>query len=147
MQHNDISNHRGYVIGVRCEDCLLKIKDKGVKNKVLNLLKGKLKRAEVNKEVLSLMSYIYWNTEMSVHLIVDKDNYSKELEEFLADFPCNQIGVVITNISEVTMMLNTGLLTYFVTDSMIEKSLVNSKYAVTVDEFNTILKRQVNRNG
>ena len=82
---------------------------------------------------------------MTVILFVDKKNYSKELEEYLAEFPCNQIGVVLENISEVTMMLNTGLLTYFVTSSTLEKSLVNSTYAVTVEEFNIILKRQVKR--
>ena len=145
MLHGDISNQRSFVIGVRCEDCLLKYKDKGVVNKALNTFFGKAHRAEVNQKVLSLMNYIYYDTEMTVSLIIDKENYTKEAEEFLANFPFNQVGLVLTNISEVTMRLNTGELTYFVTDSMIEKSQVNSKYAVTVDEFNTILKRQVKR--
>lgn len=147
MLHGDISNHRSYVIGVRCEDCLLKYKDKGVLNKTLNLFAGKAHRAEVNQKVLSLMNYIYYDTEMTVSLIIDKENYTKEAEEFLSSFPFNQVGLVLTNISEVTMRLNTGELTYFVTDSEVEKSQVNSKYAVTVDEFNTILKRQVKRFG
>lgn len=145
MLHGDISNHRSYVIGVRCENCLLKYKEKGVVNRVLNAFFGKSHRAEVDEKVMSLMNYLYFDTEMTVSLIIDKENYTKEAEEFLADFPFNQIGLVITNISEVTMRLNTGELTYFVTDSIIEKSQVNSKYAVTVDEFNTILKRQVKR--
>ena len=147
MKHGDISNTRGFVIGVRCEECLLMSKDNNIVDKALNKMFGKLKRATVNEEVLSLIKYIYWNTEMSVVLFVDKKNYSKELEDYLAEFPCNQIGVVLENISEVTMMLNTGLLTYFVTNSTLEKSLVNSTYAVTVEEFNTILKRQVKRFG
>lgn len=147
MRHNDISNHRSYIIGVRCEDCLLKFREDGVKDKVLNKLRGKLKRAEVNEKVLSLMNYLYWETDMTVSLIIDKENYTKEVEEYLSTFPFNQVGVVLTNISEVTMRLNIGELTYFVTDSTIEKSSVNSKYAVTVDEFNTILKRQVKRFG
>lgn len=145
MLHGDISNQRSYVIGVRCENCLLKYKDKGVVNKVLNGFFGKSHRAEIDERVLSLMKYIYYDTEMTVCLIIDKENYTKEAEEFLSNLPFNTVGTVLTNISEITMRLNTGELTYFVTDSKIEKSQVNSKYAVTVDEFNTILKRQVKR--
>ena len=46
MLHGDISNKRSFVIGVRCEDCLLKFKNKGVKDKFLNLWKGKSHNAE-----------------------------------------------------------------------------------------------------
>lgn len=145
MLHGDISNHRSFVIGVRCENCLLKYKDKGVGNKILNTFFGRAHRAEVDEKVLSLMNYLYYDTEMTVSLIIDKENYTKEAEEYLSSFPFNQVGLVITNISEVTMRLNTGELTYFVTDSKIEQSQVNSKYAVSVDEFNAILKRKVKR--
>lgn len=143
MKHNDISNQRGFVIGIRCEDCLLKLKDEKIADKLLNTFFNKIKRAEVNEKVLSMMNYIYWETEMTVALIIDKDNYSPSVGEYLSNFPCNTIDTVITNISEITMRLNTGELTYFVTDSTIEKSEVNSRYAMTVDEFNnTLLKRR-----
>ena len=145
MLHGDISNQRSFVIGFRCENSLLKYKDETVKDKVLNGIKGKTKRAEVDQKVLSLMSYIYWNTEYTVMLVIDEENYTKEAQEFLADFPFNQVATVLKNVSEVTMMLNVGELTYFVSEDIIDRHSVNSKYAVDVDTFNTILKRRVKR--
>lgn len=141
MLHNDISNQRSYAIGIRCENTLLTLKNTSLIDKIANKVFGKFKRAEVNPKVLSLMKHIYWNTEYTVVLIIDKENYNDDMRDFLADFPFNQIGTILQSISEVTMMLNTGELTYYVSDDTLDRSRVNSRYAVSTDEFNTILKR------
>lgn len=145
MKHGDISNQRSFVIGVRCEDCLLKFKNRGVKDKFLNLLKGKAHNAEVDKEVLSIMRYIYENTDYTVSLIVDKENYTDELKDVLDEMnvPYNQVGLVLTSISEVTMMLNTGELSIYIDSCYNRRALVNSQYAVDVGDFNTMLRRKV----
>lgn len=145
MKHGDISNQRSFIIGVRCEDCLVKFKNKGIKDKFLNFIKGKAHNAEIDNQVLSLMRYVYENTEYTVSLIVDKENYTQELKDMLEDMniPYNQVGLVITNISEVTMMLNTGELSIYVDSCYNRRVLVNSRYAVDVDEFNTMLRRKV----
>ena len=145
MQHGDISNQRSFVIGFRCEDSLLKYRDDSLSDKVMNAIKGKTNRAEVDPKVYSLMNYLYWNTEYTVMLVIDEKNYTKEAQEYLADFPFNQVVTVLKNVSEVTMMLNTGDLTYFVTEDILDRQRANSRYAVGVDEFNTILKRRVKR--
>lgn len=145
MQHGDISNQRSFVIGFRCEDSLLRYRDDSLGDKILNTIKGKTNRAEVDQKVYSLMNYLYWNTEYTVMLIIDEKNYTKEAQEYLEDFPFNQVATVLKNISEVTMMLNTGELTYFVSEDILDRQRANSKYAVSVDEFNTILKRRVKR--
>lgn len=145
MLHGDISNQRSFVIGVRCENNLLHYKDDSIGDKIANALKGRTARAEIDQRVYSLMSYIYWNTEYTIVLIIDEKNYTKEAQDFLSDFPFNQVGTVLKNISEITMMLNTGQLTYYVSDDILDRNSVNSKYAVSVDEFNTILKRRVKR--
>lgn len=145
MLHGNISNQRSFVIGFRCENSLLQYKDDTLMDKVKNSVVGKTKRAEVDQKVYSLMNYLYWNTEYTVMLIIDEKNYTKEAEEFLADFPFNQVATVIKNISEVTMMLNTGELTYYVSDDIIDRQSVNSRFAVDTDTFNTILKRRVKR--
>ena len=145
MLRGDISNQRSFVIGFRCENSLLHYKDEGSANKLLNIIKGRTNRATVDPKVYSLMNYIYWNTEYSVVLIIDEKNYTKEAQDFLADFPFNQVATVLKNVSEVTMMLNTGELTYFVSDDILDRQSVNSKYAVDTDTFNTILKRRVKR--
>ena len=145
MLHGDISNQRSFVIGFRCENSLLHYKDESIADKVLNSVRGKTKRAEVDPKVYSLMNYLYYNTEYTISLVIDEDNYTKEAQEYLADFPFNQVATVIKSISEVTMMLNTGELTYFVSDDIIDRQSVNSRYAVDTDTFNTILKRRVKR--
>lgn len=145
MKNGDISNQRSFVIGFRCENSLLRYKDDTIRDKVMNSVKGKTKRAEVDQKVYSLMNYLYWNTEYTVMLIIDEKNYTKEAEEFLSDFPFNQVATVIKNVSEVTMMLNVGDLTYYVSDDIIDRQSVNSRFAVDTDTFNTILKRRVKR--
>ena len=79
MLKGDISNQQSYVIGFRCENNLLHFKDNNLRDKIGNTIKGKFKRAEVNEKVYSLMQYIYWNTEYTVVLIVDEENYTKDL--------------------------------------------------------------------
>lgn len=145
MLHNDISNQRSFTIGFRCEGSLLHYKEDSLKDFLFNAIKGKTKCAEVDQKVYSLMNYIYWNTEYTVVLVIDEKNYTKEAQEFLSDFPFNQVAVVLRNISEVTMMLNTGELTYYVDNNPMTRNLVNNKYAVDIDTFNTILKRRVKR--
>ena len=145
MKNGDISNQRSFVIGFRCENSLLHYKENTLIDKVMNGVKGKTKRAEVDQKVYSLMNYLYWNTEYTVMLVIDEKNYTKEAQDFLADFPFNQVATVIKNVSEVTMMLNTGELTYFVSEDILDRNNVNSRFAVDVDTFNTILKRRVKR--
>ena len=144
MKHNDISNMQSYVIGFRVENTLIHPKE-GFVNSVINRFSNKYLRGEVDNTVLSLMKYIYYNTEMTCVVVIDKENYTSAMEDYLLDFPCSQMKVVLKSLSEVTMMLNTGELTYFVTSDSIEKSLVNSRYAVSVDEINTLIKRRVRR--
>lgn len=147
MLHGDISNQRSFAFGIRCEDCLFKFKDKNIKDKFLNVMKGKSHNAEIDKQVLSLMRYIYEQTEYTVVLVIDKKNYTDEMKDALEEMnvPYNQVGLVLTNISEVTMMLNTGELTYYVDSDYTRRSLVNSQYAVDVETFNSMLRRKVIR--
>lgn len=145
MLRGDISNQRSFVIGFRCENSLLKYKTGSFLDLIANAVRGKTKRAEVDERVFSLMNYIYWNTEYTVVLVIDEKNYTEEAKRYLADFPFNQVVNVLRNISEVTMMLNTGELSYYVSDDTIDRQLVNSEFAVDVNKFNTILKRRVKR--
>ena len=147
MLHGDISNHRSFVIGFRCENSLLHYKDDTLMDKVKNSIRGKTKRAEVDQKVYSLMSYLYWNTEYTVMLVIDEKNYTDEAKEYLADFPFNQVATVIKNVSEITMMLNTGELSYYISDDELDRYNVHNRFAVNVDEFNVILKRRINRLG
>lgn len=139
MLHGDISNQRSFVIGFRCEGTLLNVKEDKLTDKILNSVFGKLKRADVNEKVLSFMEHIYNNTEYTVSLVVSEENYSKDLEEFLADFPCN----IICNcsIGQLTSMLMLGELSYLVDDDIISRSRVNSKYCMSLEDFSNLLRK------
>ena len=71
-------------------------------------------------------------------------NFTDEAKEFLENFPYNQV-VNIKSISQVTMMLNTGEMNYYIDDCDQSRYKVQSKYAVTSQEFNTLLKRHYGR--
>lgn len=153
MMKGDISNQRSYVIAIRCEDCLLKRKDTTIKDRVLNKIlgpkkslakiSGRLQRTEVDKHILSMMNYIYWCTEYTLILVVDTENYSDEFLESIEDLPFSQ--VLNCKISEVASKINVGEITYYIDTDVYRLSLVNSKYALTPDQFNTILRRKPKR--
>ena len=135
MFHGDISNTTPFVIGVRCEGTLFNIHNS------LLPFHMRLKRAEINKDVLQLVKYIYWETEMTVALIIDNKHYDKKVEKFLLDFPFGQIcNVRSTN--EITMLLNIGQLSYYVSNDTIDRQSVNSKFAVDFHTFDGMIRRK-----
>ena len=127
MYRGDISNSRSYAFGFRCED---------------SLFKRRLFKYSVDKEILSMMNYIYWNTEYTVILLMNKEN-ERKFSHFLPDFPFNQ--VLIHSVSEITMMLNTGEITYYVDNCEKSRAEINSKYAITLNQLEEIVRKRYNR--
>lgn len=144
MLRGDISNHRSFTFGFRVENSLLQFRENGFIDKALNLFQGRYTRADVNEDILAIMRYLYWNTEYTVMLVIDNQNYTDEAKEFLSDFPFNQV-VNVSTPSELTMMLNTGELSYLVDDCDESRYKVHSRYAMTSQELNTFLRRQYGR--
>ena len=144
MLRGNISNQRTFAFGFRCEGSLLKYKDNNLVDKVLNWVNGKTHRAEVDEKIYSLMNYIFWNTEYTVFLVINDENYTEEAREFLDDFPFNQV-LNVRSVSQITSMLYTGELNYYIDDNDQSRYEVQSKYAITSQELNTILKRKYGR--
>jgi hypothetical protein len=111
---------------------------------VLKWVNGKNHRAEVDEKIYSLMNYIFWNTEYTVFLVINDENYTDEAKEFLDDFPFNQV-LNVRSVSQITSMLYTGELNYYIDDNDQSRYEVQSKYAITSQELNTILKRRYGR--
>ena len=141
MKHGELSNTVGYSFGFRCEDFLIHFKDTTLLDKVFNALFDKAKRAEVNEEVLSFMEYLYRNTEYTVDLIVDRENYTPELKKLLDEMPFNRV-VLVDKPSQITTRLMIGDLTYYVDDSAERRSLVNSPHTRTLSELAQEIKRK-----
>lgn len=141
MKHGELSNTVGYSFGFRCEDFLIHFKETTLLDKAFNALFDKAKRAEVNEEVLSFMEYLYRNTEYTVDLIVDRENYTPELKKLLDDMPFNRV-VLVDKPSQITTRLMIGDLTYYVDDSAERRSLVNSPHTRTLHELAQEIKRK-----
>ena len=138
MKNGDLSNQAGVTIGFRCIDLLIIYKDEGVKNKLLNALFGKVKRAEVDEVVRSTMEYIYRNTEYNVDLVIEKKDYTKELKNLLDDMPFNRI-VLIDKISQISARLLSGDLSYYIDNDDYRRSLINNRYAISFNELREIV--------
>lgn len=141
MKHGELSNTVGYSFGFRCEDFLIHFKETTLLDKAFNALFDKAKRAEVNEEVLSFMEYLYRNTEYTVDLIVDRENYTPELKKLLDEMPFNRV-VLVDKPSQITTRLMIGDLTYYVDDSAERRSLVNSPHTRTLRELAQEIKRK-----
>lgn len=141
MLHGNISNQRSYMFGFRCENSLFTYKDNNVADKFLNFFVGKTHRADIDRSVLALMKYIYWNTEYTIMLVIDDKNYTEEAKDVLNDLPFNQV-LNIRSVSEVAMMLLTGEMTYYVDNCEQSRYKVQSKYAITSKDLEKMLRQR-----
>ena len=144
MLRGDISNKRSLMFGFRYEDSLVHYRTDGIINKLANAVFGKNNRADINYDVLGLMKYLYWNTEFTVTIVIDDENYTTEAEEFISELPFNQV-VNVRSLNEVTAMLNTGEMSYYIDECELSRGKVNNKYAMSLAEVNTLLKRHYGR--
>ncbi len=134
MKHGDLSNLTGLAIAFRCEDFLIKYKESSLADKVLNAVIGKAKRAEIDDRVLKAMEYLYRNTEYSVDLVVQNYKYTEDLKRVLQDLPFNRV-ILIDRPSQISSRLLVGDIAYYLDDNESRRSLVNSKFCMSLDEF------------
>lgn len=141
MKSGDLSNQAGFTIGFRCEDFLVKYKESTFTDKVLNLVLGKTKRAEIDETVRSYMEYLYRNTEYNVDLIIEKKDYTEELKRLVDNMPFNRV-VLVDKLSQISTRLLVGDLSLYVDDDDYRRSLVNSQYAISFSQLNDYIKRR-----
>lgn len=140
MKNGDISNIVGTTIAFQCMGTLLEYKDMGLKNKVLNILFGKEKRAVINEKVRSVMEYIYRSTDMTIDIVIFEKDYSKDLENYLIDnFMFSRI-LLAPRPSNIGSRLLTGDITYYVDEDAYTRSLVNSRFAIPFDKLSNVVK-------
>lgn len=140
MMHGDISNEVCDTVAFRCVGTLLKFQEQTTKDKVLNFIWGKEKRAIIDEKILHTMENIYRNTEMCVDLVVFDFEYTDGLKEILENLvPFNRI-VLVQKVSQIAIRLLTGDLAYYVDEEERVRTLLNSPYAVPFSELNQAIK-------
>lgn len=140
MKNGDISNQAGITLAFRCIDFLIEYRDNTFKDKVLNAILGKTKRAETNDIVSSYMEHLYRNTEYNVDLIIENKDYTEELKNLLDSLPFNRI-VLIDKLTQISQRLNVGDISYYIDDDPVRRGLVNSPYALSFKQLQQMLRR------
>lgn len=144
MKNGDLSNQSGYVIAFRCEDCLISFETEGLKNKAFEFFSKisgyDFRKPVINEDYLKVMEYLYKWTSYNVDLVIQKENYTDKLKECLDGLPFGRI-VLFERYSELSARLLTGDLTLYVDEDAERRSLVNSQYAVSLNELNNFLRR------
>lgn len=145
MKNGNLSNQVGITIGFRCEDFLIVYRESSFTDKVLNKLFGKEKRAEVDERVRTVMERLYRQSDYSVDLVIHRKNYTQELKNILDDLPFCRI-VLIDKDVQISHRLFTGDLTFYIDDDPDRRSLINSKYAISLDELSNRVRWRSARN-
>lgn len=140
MKHGDLSNSVKATFGFMCEDFVIKYKDNKVIDKVLNVLIGKTKRAEFNIPVVKTMEYLYRQTEYNVDLLIKDENYTADLKNLIGDLPFNRV-VLYNKYSQLSSRLLTGDITYIIDGDTYRLGLLNSEYAISINDFSMLLQR------
>lgn len=139
MMHNDLSNMSGVTIGFRCVDFLVKFKKEGLKDNLLNIIVGKEKRADIDESVKNFMEYLFRNTEFNVDLVIEEKEYTEGLKELIDTMPFSRV-VIVSKLSQISQRLLTGDLTYYVDSDINRLNQINSKYAVTFEQLQKLIK-------
>lgn len=140
MLGGNISNVVGDCVGVVCVGTVVKFKD-SLLDKVASAIFGKYKRAYLDDKVLSFMNYLYRKTEITLDLIIFRDEKTDELMKFLEDsaVPYSRI-VIVDRPVHITSRLMLGDLTYVLCQDTELLSLINHKWAMTLEKLSDILR-------
>lgn len=144
MLHGDISNQVGTTVGFRCENLLVKYREETIWDKFCNLVVGKERRAYIDEDVRDTMEFLYRNTECSVDIIINEDNYTGALKELIDDLPFNRVAFC-SKPSQINARLRTGDLSFYVDNDVNQLSLVSSPYALTYTDFKKDYSRRIGR--
>lgn len=132
MKNGDLANSMSITFAFRCEDFLIRYKDDTPFDKVANFVRGKENRAYIDPVVAKVVEFIFRQTEYTADVVIQKENYIK-LKHLLDNLPFNRV-VEITKPPQVTSRLMMGDITYYVDNDLDRLSLINSEFAITLDE-------------
>ena len=137
MKNGDISNSVSMTFAFRCEDFLIRDKDTTIYDKIVKAMKGKYSRPYVQQVVAQVIEHIFRNTEYTVDVVAEEENYPK-FKSLLEDLPFNRV-ILITKLVQITGRINIGDISYYVDDDEERLRLINSEYAVKLSKVYPII--------
>ena len=137
MKNGDISNQLPLVIAFKLEGTVVDFKGKALSSFLRNKLqlKGTCKYKDT---VIELMEWFFYRTEYTIDLVVNRETYDK-CSWVYENLPFSRI-IIMDKFSQITSRLLMGDITYYVDNSAINRSQVNNKYALSVEELRAVLK-------
>lgn len=127
MKHGDISNQLPLVIAFRLEGTVANLKS----SKINKFLRNKLKLKstfEINSNVIAIMERIYYRTEFTVDLVVERETYDN-CSWIFDNLPFSRI-IIMDKLSQITTRILMGDITYYVDNNADNRSQVNNSNAV-----------------
>lgn len=137
MMHGDISNQMESVFGVRLYP-EVKTKHKGF----LNLMKGQVIEAFIDKETLDFINYVYKKTPFSVYGLIDeKVLKTPEIKAYLDMLPVSKY-LYVENVFQCSDLVDKHVIDYLVdVKSNNTYKEATSLWVMNVAQANTILGR------
>lgn len=139
MLHGDISNKKAPSILFRVDGLLVKYKTATRKDKLLNIIIGKHKRAEIDTRVASTLKRTFRATDYSIGVAVlesEWTKYSSELKEELIHLPIGDIHLIRDH-HDISLMLDSYEYTLYIDDNEENLSLVNSMRGLSLKHYET----------
>ena len=142
MQYGDLSNRASHVIAFRLEDFLL-VKEPNNKflDKVKEVIAGNYSMSELDPQVMGAINHIYRNSDMTTYLIKDRETKLNEYEKELVDRVYYGMIVEVVKPVDITRMLITGEIAYYVDSKPSRMSQVSNDKCITLVELNDIIRR------
>ena len=140
MLYNDLSNRGAETIAFRVENCLLHYKEEGLRNKTLNILKGRNERAEIDEEMLRRLIYVYKKTDYNIALVVAEEYY-RGLEEFLIKHGVPFSELIVTRKPvDIAIRLNVRDILYYVDNDVKRMYAIGNVNCILPSAFDLIVR-------
>ena len=134
MKNGDISNQTLPVVLVRLEDTILHEQNKTVKDKIQNLIVGKLNNSLVDVGSIAYLMRLARETEYSVILGVAKDKKVSPSTFDLTQFYIKPLH----GIDHIKILLESGTIDYYLDENKERISLLSDNRAMSIDDFRHI---------
>lgn len=139
MLYNNLSRRQAPSLLIRVDNNLVRFREEGLKDKILNAIKGDYNRADVSDNLAKEIGLAFRYTDYRIDLVVLKKYASEDLIDYLDTLPIGELKIIDEPI-EIANMLNAKEYLFYVDDNQDNCILVNHHACITTETLHQILK-------
>ena len=137
MKNGDISNQMLPVVLVRLEDTLLYEQNTKIKDKIQNIVKGKINNSLIDADKLAYVLRLSRSTNYTVVLGVDSK--TKRKNEIAKTYGLKEFEIIpLLDIQQIRFLLESGIVNYYLDENRARISLLSHYRAMNIDNFRHI---------